>query len=422
MPASSAGPDATTSATTYAAYRRIRTPQSCDTPLSGDPIRIASRPPTPAAPSVTDFASLRALKRTIIDRHTRPDDRRGIVATMTTLLPLAALWYGVVLSVDVSYWLTAGAVALMSLFLLRAFVLMHECGHASMFRSRRLNEAFGFVFGVLTAMPQHVWSKHHLFHHATNGNWTSYRGPLNIVTVDAYVAMTRRQQRRYRNGRSIWLAPFGGLSYLVLSPRLTWLLGSVALAGHIVRQKIAQPGLPIRAHALTFRTSHWATRREYWHMLWNNVALLGLSALMAWLVGPALFFVCYVASLSIAGGAGIVLFTVQHNFEHSYASADAGWDSDRAAIEGTSFLVLPRWLNWFTANIGYHHVHHLSARIPFHRLAACHEEYRHLFADVTRIRLSQIPAAVKCVLWDTAARRIISVAEHAQQSALRAAA
>jgi omega-6 fatty acid desaturase (delta-12 desaturase) len=117
----------------------------------------------------------------------------------------------------------------------------------------------------------------------------------------------------------------------------------------------------------------------------------------------------------LAGGAGIVLFTVQHNFEHSYASGDDGWDYITAAIQGTSFLVLPRWLNWFTSNIAYHHIHHLSAKIPNYCLAKCHSEYQHLFSDVTRIKLSQIHTALKHILWDTRARRIISVAEYQLQ-------
>jgi omega-6 fatty acid desaturase (delta-12 desaturase) len=372
------------------------------------------------AETVTDTAALKELKRTIIDRHAKPDDLSGLVATVATVAPLTLLWVCVPLSAQVSYWLTAGVVALISLFLLRAFVLMHECGHGSLFRSAGLNSVFGFVFGVLTAMPQYVWSKHHLFHHATNGNWARYRGPLDIVTVDDYAAMTRRQQRRYRHSRSIWLAPFGGFVYLFLNPRITWLRGSVGLVRHIVQRKWEQPGVSIRSHALYFETPYWSSRPEYWHMLWNNVVLLGLIALMAWLVGPTLFLVCYVTSISLAGGAGIALFTVQHNFEHSYASANEGWDINRAALHGTSMLVLPRWLNWFTANIAYHHVHHLSARVPFYRLVACHIEHQHLFGDVTRLTLSQIPSALKCVLWDTRARRIISVFEHVQQSALRA--
>jgi acyl-lipid omega-6 desaturase (Delta-12 desaturase) len=113
---------------------------------------------------------------------------------------------------------------------------------------------------------------------------------------------------------------------------------------------------------------------------------------------------------------------VQHNFDHSYASDGTNWDYETSAIEGTSFLILPRWLNFFTANIAYHHIHHLSARIPNYCLIGCHNEYSNLFSNVTRLKLSQIHTALKCILWDTRAGRIISVAEYRQQlsEALRA--
>jgi omega-6 fatty acid desaturase (delta-12 desaturase) len=107
---------------------------------------------------------------------------------------------------------------------------------------------------------------------------------------------------------------------------------------------------------------------------------------------------------------------VQHNFEHSYASDSESWDSDEAVLHGTSFLALPSWLNWFTANIAYHHIHHLSARIPNYRLAECHEEFRDLFTGVRRIGLFQVREALRHILWDTESRRIISVAEYRQRA------
>lgn len=366
------------------------------------------------------ITALKEVKRTLIDRHVNPDNGKGMASVATTLLPLAALWYCAAASAAVSYWLTAGIVLLMSLFLLRVFVLMHECGHGSLFRTGRLNRAFGFVFGVACGMPQYVWSRHHQYHHSTNGNWARYRGPLGIVPVAEYAAMTTTQQRRYRQSRNIWMAPVAGLFYLVINPRVNWLRGTVSLLGFTVASKIASPGVSWREHALAFRTRHWNSWQEFQQITWNNIVLLGLWGLMAWLVGPLLFFTCYLISHALAGGAGIVLFTAQHNFENSYASADDGWDYDLAAIEGTSFLVLPRWLNWFTANIGYHHVHHLSGRIPFYCLVACHEEYEHLFTSVTRIRFSGIPHALACVLWDERLRRIVSVADY--QRGLAAAA
>jgi omega-6 fatty acid desaturase (delta-12 desaturase) len=324
-------------------------------------------------------------------------------------------------SAAVSYWLTACVVALMSLFLMRVFVLMHECGHGSLLPGTQLNKVFGFIFGVLAGMPQYVWSQHHQEHHSTNGNWARYRGPLNIIPVDEYAAMSSREQRRYRNARSIWLAPLAGFLYLIVNPRITWMKGTTRLVSHLVRSKIARPGVSIKAHACAFQTSSWHSAQEYWHMCWNNVVLIALWGLMAWAVGPLLFVTCYVISVSLAGGCSILLFSVQHNFEHSYASHDEGWDFVRAAVDGTSFLVLPRWLNWFTADIAYHHIHHLSARIPNYCLVACHDEYAHLFADVKRVGLSQIPRALKCILWDTDARRIVSIQEYQQQAALRAA-
>ncbi|HLQ25879.1 MAG TPA: fatty acid desaturase [Acidiferrobacterales bacterium] len=360
------------------------------------------------------IARIKRQKRTIINQYTKTDNVKGFSQAITTLVPLAALWYAAVLSAGVSYWLTAGITLVMTLFLLRVFMMMHETGHATLFRTGWLNKAFGFVFGVASGLPTYVWAQHHAYHHATNGNWEKYRGPLNIRSVDEYEAMTDKQQRMYERTRSIWLAPFGGFSYLIFNPRYTWLKGSISLLRYLVEKKFAEPRISIEAHAAEFKTPYWNDATEYWHMFWNNVALLSAWVLMSLYVGPALFFTVYLISLSLAGGGAIVLFTVQHNFDHSYASGTEKWDYDTAAIWGTSFLVLPRWLNWFTANIAYHHVHHLSAGIPNYCLVNCHNEYQDLFTDVTRIKLSRVHTALKYILWDTRSQRIISVAEYRQ--------
>jgi omega-6 fatty acid desaturase (delta-12 desaturase) len=393
-----------------------------DRPGRSDGVAEARSPilPAPVAAMVPQLARLKALKREVIERHVRPDDLRGLLTVLTTVLPIAVLLALLRPSAQLSYALTGAIVLLTSLFLLRAFVLMRECGHGSLFRSGALNRGFGFVLGVVAGMPQFVWSRHHQYHHATNGNWGRYRGPLNIATVHDYVSMSAAQQRRYRHARSVWLAPLGGFAYLVVNPRLTWLKGSAQLLLHLARSKCAQPGVSLRAHVRDFRTRSWATAQEYRHMGANNLALLALWGVLAWLVGPMLFFGVYITALSLAGGAGIAIVTVQHNFEHAYASGDDGWDYHRAALEGTSFLLLPPWLNWFTANIAFHHVHHLSARMPSYCLAGCHDEYAALFADVTRIGFAQIPRALRCILWDTQAKRIVSVAE-LRQAALRPA-
>jgi omega-6 fatty acid desaturase (delta-12 desaturase) len=366
----------------------------------------------PGCPIVSSIPNFKEQKRAIIHRYTRADNLKASTQVLTTLVSLALLWWAAMLSVQVSYWLTVATVLPISLFTVRAFALMHECGHGSLFRTQRLNRAFGFLLGVISGMPQYVWSEHHNFHHANNGNWEKYRGLYTTLSVDEYAAKTGAQQRMYRRKCSIAVAPFAGLIYVIFNPRFTWLKGSIGLLAHIVKGKVAQPNLSIKAHAASFETRYWKSRKEYWHMFWNNVVLISVWALMCWAFGTYLFFTIYLVSASLAAGAGIVLFTVQHNFEHSYASAGKDWDYDAGAMEGSSFLILPGWMNWFTANIAYHHIHHLSARIPNYCLIKCHNEYRELFSDVTRVKLSQIHKALKYILWDTRAQRIISVAEY----------
>ena len=369
------------------------------------------RRPLPRAPLLSNLLRLKAAKRQLIERHVRPDDLKGLAAAASTLLPIAAISYAAWRSAELSYALTAALTLLMALFLLRAFVLMHDCGHGSLFRSGRLNRGFGFVFGVLCGMPQYVWSQHHQFHHAHNGNWNRYRGPLSVAEVADYQAMIPDQQRRYRRARSIWLAPLAGFMYMVLQPRWSWLKGSFGLLRHLVATRRTAALVPLAERAAAYPSRHWQSLQEWRHMSANNLALLTLWGLLAWWMGPLLFVGFFVVAASLAGGAGLLLFAVQHNFEQSYASGDEGWDYDRGALEGSSFLQLPGWLNWMTANIGYHHVHHLSARIPSYCLVACHDENLALFSQVRRIRLVQVPAALKCILWDTATQRIVSVVE-----------
>lgn len=352
----------------------------------------------------------------MIGRYARSDDIKGLMQVCTTLIPFALLWWAAVWSAALSPWLTVIPVLLIILFTVRTFGLMHECGHGSLFRSRGLNRAVGFLLGVVSGMPQYVWAQHHNYHHAHNGNWDRYRGPYTTLSVDEYRALTRTQQRMYRSKCSVVAAPLVGFIYLIFNPRFTWMKGSIGLLVHVARRKLAQPAVSLSAHAASYRTRYWDSAREYRHMLWNNLVLLSIWAVVCWVCGPARFFSIYFLSVSIAGGIGIVLFTVQHNFEHSYASDDAHWDLDTGAIEGTSFLVLPHWLNWFTVNIGYHHVHHLSAAIPNYRLVECHNEFEHLFTHVTRLELCQVLGSLRCILWDTRAQRIISVAEYLQRT------
>lgn len=357
---------------------------------------------------------IKTHKHDIIHQHAHPEDRRGLLQVTVTLALLALAWSLAARSRGLASLLL---VLPLSLLTLRVFALMHDCGHGVLFRSRRLNQGFGFVLGVLAGMPQYVWSRNHSYHHLHNGNWDRYRGPYTTLALEEYAALSPGQQRLYRWKCSMTCAPLAGFIYLLFNPRYTWLRGSAGLAIHVVRGKLACPERSLRSHAEAFRTRYWKSLREYRHMTWNNLVLFALWALMCRALGVAHFFGIYALSLSLAGAAGIMLFTVQHNFRHAYASGEAGWDADVGALDGTSYLVLPRWLNWVTADIGYHHVHHLSARIPNYCLARCHQQYRELFTQVTRIRLREVPRALQYILWDRAARQLVSVAEYQQGGA-----
>jgi acyl-lipid omega-6 desaturase (Delta-12 desaturase) len=325
----------------------------------------------------------------------------GAMQSFTTLVPLVLLWSVALWGYDYSPWLTIAATVAITLFLVRVFALMHECGHGSLFRSPRANRAMGFVFGVISGMPQYVWSQHHDYHHRNNGNWERYRGPLATLSVDEYVALSPALRRRYWLARHIALAPLGGFVYLIFNPRFNWLKGNLALLWHLVRGK----------PAAGFATRYWKTWKEYRHMTANNLVLLGALTALCMSAGTSLVLTVFISSLSVAGGVGIMLFTVQHNFEDSYADNSITWNLDQGAMTGTSFLVLPGWMNWFTANIGFHHVHHLSAAIPNYRLVACHRANLGLFAAIPRIKLSQVPASLKCLLWDRATRRIVPLSK-----------
>jgi omega-6 fatty acid desaturase (delta-12 desaturase) len=352
-----------------------------------------------------DRAHWQACKRAIADRYATPSDRRGSLQFLSVIAPIAGLWYLVHLGAQRSPWLAVAATAGLSLFLLRGFVLMHDCGHDSLFRSRPLNRLGGFLLGVLAGMPQQVWAENHRYHHVTNGNWAKYRGPLDVACVADYLAMDARAKRRYRRTRALLMAPVAGFLYFLVNPRITWLRAT----HHLLRRRLARAAG--RESMADSTTPQGPSAAHYRHMAWNNVVLLAAGGLMCWAIGPWPFLLCYVVGGSLAGGYGIVLFSVQHNFEHAYASADEGWDRDEAALHGTSYLILPRWLNWITADAAYHHVHHLCASVPNYRLAACHAEHAQLFSGVTRVGLFEIPAALRHVLWDMQGRRLVSVAE-----------
>jgi len=360
---------------------------------------------------------VKAASRDIIKKYSTRSDAKAAIQCVNTLVPYFFLFYLSIKSLEISYWLTAASILLLSMFMFRIFILMHDCGHKSLFRTQVLNDIFGFVTGVIVGMPQYVWSQHHNYHHSTNGNWEKYRGPLNILSVAEYEKLSSGKQRLYRYSRNILLAPAGAFMYFIFSPRFNWMLGSLQFVFAVSVSKLKNLQTPLKEIIAGHQSRFWKTGREYWHMTLNNVFLLSIWYAASIYFGAATFFTIYLASLSLAGAAGLIVFTIQHNFEGSYASDNKDWNYHLALLKGTSFLTFPKIINWFGADIAYHHVHHLSASIPNYNLARCHKEYAHFFEGVTRIRLRDIAHSFKFILWDCKGQNIISVDQYNQMKA-----
>lgn len=347
----------------------------------------------------------------MVARYARRSDARAAGQILNTFIPFLIFFYLALESFAVSGLLSGACVVIVALLTVRIFMLMHDCGHHSLFQTQRLNQFFGFVAGVFCGMPQYVWAKHHDYHHATNGNWSKYTGPLGTISVAAFAKLTPSGQRRYQVLRNILFTVPGAFMYFIVNPRLNWALGSVKFMLYLGKAKWRHPRTPVSSLAAAFTTPHWQNATQYWHMAGNNLVLLGLWWGASAYFGVAAFFTVYLVSLTMGGAVGIILFSIQHNFEASYASDDAGWDYYRGAMEGTSCLALPPLLNWLSADIAYHHVHHLSARIPNYHLAACHREHAHLFNEVKRLRLRDVAPSFKFILWDVQHSKLISVAQ-----------
>jgi omega-6 fatty acid desaturase (delta-12 desaturase) len=308
--------------------------------------------------------------------------------------------------------------ALLVLFSARTFSLMHDCGHDALFRQRWLNRTSGFLLGVVNAIPQHPWARGHAFHHKHNGNWERYRGPSALITLAAYRQLAPRQRRLYGLLRQPLMLLPGGFFYLVIKPRLQLLLGAgefvVATARGLAAamtdrgwRALAELPALVRSH----RSSHWYTAGELADLVANNALVITCWLLMARWLGAGLFWSCYALVMACSAAIFICVFFVQHNFEGSYAHGSSDWSYLRGALEGSSNLELPRLLDWFCADIGFHSIHHLCERIPNYRLRACHEANAHLLTGCRRLSLSDIPGCFAFILWDEAGQRLVTLAE-----------
>ena len=192
---------------------------------------------------MTTATELKDIAPEIIKKYSRKSNTKAFFQFINTLVPYFALFYLAIISLESdSYWLAAGFTVLLSFFIVRIFMLMHDCGHKSMFKTQIFNTLGGFFTGVFVGMPQYVWAQHHNYHHSTNGNWEKYRGPLNILSVEEFEKLSPSQQKKYQAGRNILLSPFGAFLYFIFNPRFNWMLGSIKFAIGAIKEKVSSPG------------------------------------------------------------------------------------------------------------------------------------------------------------------------------------
>jgi acyl-lipid omega-6 desaturase (Delta-12 desaturase) len=311
----------------------------------------------------------------IVARYQKPSTARAIWQLVNTLVPYAALWYLMYLSLAVSWWLTVPLAVLAGAFLVRTFILFHDCGHGSFFKSATANHLLGAITGVLTLTPYFHWRWEHSIHHASAGD-LDRRGTGDVwtLTVQEYLESSRWKRFAYRLARN---------------PAVLFVLAPLFL--FLIKQRV--PSLK-------------APARERYSVYWTNLAVGAIAAGLIWIFGLKAYLVIQLTVLMTAGSAGVWLFYVQHQFEGVYWERGEEWDYATAALKGSSFYKLPKVLQWFSGNIGFHHIHHLSPRIPNYHLEKCHQA-EPLFQTVKPVTLFSSFKSFTFRLWDEQRRKLV---------------
>jgi omega-6 fatty acid desaturase (delta-12 desaturase) len=331
------------------------------------------------SPACVPRPAARAEWRDIVAPYQQPSVGRSVAQLAVTLVALAGSFVAMYLAMRVSALLALALSVVAAGFLVRTFIIMHDCGHGSFFRSRRANDLVGFVTGALTLTPYAQWAKDHAIHHATSGRLDKRGyGDIETLTVGEYVALSRLGRLKYRLYRNAAVL-------LVLGP--VWL---------VLKQRVHTPGS--------------AGRREIVGVHLTNATVLLMLAAASLLVGPKAVAAIYAPTVFIAAAAGIWLFYVQHQYGRTYWASGEDWDYATAAVAGSSFYRLPRVLDWMTGSIGFHHVHHLSPRIPNYYLRRAHEENPY-FQRAHRLTLRESLHAFSLKLWDEERGRMVGWAE-----------
>jgi acyl-lipid omega-6 desaturase (Delta-12 desaturase) len=326
-----------------------------------------------------ETSSVKSHWQRVLARYQGADVRQSVWQIATSFVPYLALCYLMYHSLAFSYWITLGLAVLASGFHLRTFIIFHDCTHGSFFTSQKANDALGIIAGLLSFTPYYEWRHRHALHHATVGN-LDRRGwwDIDMLTVREYLDLPTWARWRYR---------------LYRNPLIMFGLGATLF--FLVLQRIPRRD---------------ARKRERASVYWTNLALLAMIVGLSTLIGFKAYLLVQLPIVVISSTIGLWVFYVQHQFEDGYWAHNPEWDFVTAALKGSSYYKLPRLLQWFTGNIGFHHIHHLSAKIPNYRLEACYEENA-LFQEVNTITLWTSLQAISAKLWDEDQRRMVGFRE-----------
>jgi len=320
-------------------------------------------------------APARAEWRAEVREYEQPHLGRTALDLATSVVPYVAMLVVTYLLIDVSVLLALAVAPITAGFMLRTFILFHDCTHGSLFHHRQANRVAGTGLGLLLFLPYASWGHSHAMHHATAGDLDRRgHGDLATLTVDEYLARSRKGRLGYRLFRNpLVMFGLGPILSFVIAPRL-----------------IPDDAKPRIRRAI----------------IGTNIALAVLITGLCLTIGWWQYLVVQWPAAWLAGSAGIFLFYVQHQFEDVYWETNEDWDFRDAALRGSSFLDLPAVLRFFSGNIGYHHVHHLSARIPNYNLPRAHREIP-LFRDVPVLTLREALKTPRLKLWDVQQRRMV---------------
>jgi omega-6 fatty acid desaturase (delta-12 desaturase) len=316
-----------------------------------------------------------AVWKEIVARYQKPSTGRGVWQVVNTLIPYAALWYLMYRSLAISWWLTIPLAILAGGFLVRIFIIFHDCGHGSFFKSQKANHILGSITGLLTFTPYFHWRWEHSVHHSSAGDLDRRgMGDVWTLTVQEYLESSRWRRFSYRLARN-------PIVLFLIAPLLIF----------VVWQRFPKPQ---------------AAGRERRSVYWTNLAMLIMAAGLIWIFGLQAYLFVQLMVVAVAASAGVWLFYVQHQFEGVYWERADNWDYTTAALKGSSFYKLPKVLQWFSGNIGFHHIHHLSPRIPNYHLEKCHEA-EPLFQTVKPVTLFSSFKSFTFRLWDEQRQKLV---------------